>query len=145
MPRRRPDSIDIWGRRPGSPKAAESGGDNSGGEPRGGEEKFDLIILATGFGVELGVGEGTAQSYWRNDDINQPTPGITSERRQLYLISGTGDGGLIDLLRCRIKGFNQGWLLDELIPTGNGGLVDSKGFRQSWLFETHSVGQRHPD
>jgi hypothetical protein len=54
-----------------------------------------------------------------------PAPGITSERRQLYLISGTGDGGLIDLLRCRIKGFNQGWLLDELIPSDDSVLIDS--------------------
>jgi hypothetical protein len=107
--------------------------DNSGDKPRGGQERFDLIILAAGFGVELGVGEGAARSYWRNDDINQPIPGITSERRQLYLISGTGDGGLVDLLRCRIKGFNQGWLLDELVSSDDSILIEAlKRITKDW-------------
>jgi hypothetical protein len=124
--------------------------DNSSGNPRGGEKDFDLVILATGFGVEYGVGESSAQSYWRNDDLNQPTPGITSEKRQLCFITGTGDGGLIDLLRCRIKGFNQGWILSELIQMDASILVESlrriaidwndlgvkfRIGRERWLFE----------
>jgi hypothetical protein len=89
--------------------------DNSQRNPRGGEREFDVIVLTVGFGIETGVREGSATSYWRNDSINQPKPGITSEKPDLYLVSGTGDGGLIDLLRCRIKSFNHGRIIDDLI------------------------------
>lgn len=88
--------------------------DNSEGKPRGGEREFEVIVLSVGFGVEANVYEGLTPSYWRNDSVNQPRPGITSEKRDLYIVTGTGDGGLIDLLRCRIKSFNQGRIIDEL-------------------------------
>ena len=94
-----------------------------GPRARGGQLEADVVVLATGFGVEKGVEEGHTPSYWRNDDINQPAPGITSERKQLCFISGTGDGGLIDLIRCRIKSFNQGWILDELFPPRKQGSI----------------------
>src|SRR5207248_3219565 len=71
--------------------------------------------LATGFGIELGVREGETQSYWRNDSVNQPMPGGAYEKPLQYFISGPGDGGLIDLLRTRIEGFNQGRIIEDLI------------------------------
>jgi hypothetical protein len=87
---------------------------SSNSEQPCGREKFDVIILAMGFGIERHVADGLGSSYWRNDDINQPVPGITSETRQFFFISGTGDGGLIDLIRCSVEGFNQAWIFDEL-------------------------------
>ena len=90
--------------------------DNSRGVPRASERDFDVVILATGFGVELRVREGGAESYWRNDSVNQPMPGGAYEKPLQYFISGTGDGGLIDLLRTRIEGFNQGRIIEDLIP-----------------------------
>ncbi|HKB68093.1 MAG TPA: FAD-dependent oxidoreductase [Pyrinomonadaceae bacterium] len=89
--------------------------DNSQENPRGGEREFSHIVLAVGFGIEAGVHEASTPSYWRNDSVNQPRPGITSEKPDLYFVSGTGDGGLIDLLRARISSFNQGRIIDELI------------------------------
>src|SRR5262249_12060207 len=88
--------------------------DNSDANPRAGEQTFNTVIIAVGFGVESGVLEKSAQSYWRNDSVNQPLPGIPSQRSTNYFISGPGDGGLIDLLRLCINDFNQGRILDEL-------------------------------
>ena len=127
--------------------------DNSSGEPRGGESGFNAIIVAVGFGVEVGVSDGFATSYWRNDSINQPKPGVTSEKPALVFISGPGDGGLIDLLRSRINGFNQGRILDELVrlprdkslveclgvigDTWRNRKKDDREFRKGWLFECY--------
>ena len=91
--------------------------DNSSSKPRGGIRKFDIVILAIGFGVERGVHEGQTDSYWRNDSINQPKPGISTEKNMLFFITGTGDGGLTDLLRVRIRGFNQIRIIEDLFPS----------------------------
>jgi Pyruvate/2-oxoglutarate dehydrogenase complex, dihydrolipoamide dehydrogenase (E3) component, and related enzymes len=88
--------------------------DNSIDNERGGSKKFDFIIIATGFGIERVVPGLHTLSYWRNDSINQATPGVTSEKTEQILVSGVGDGGLIDLLRAKIRGFNQAWIIDDL-------------------------------
>ena len=90
---------------------------------RGGKADFDFVILALGFGIERWVRRGSAQSYWRNDDLNQLRPGVTSEKGDVFFVSGTGDGGLIDLLRCKIKGFNQAWIIDDLFSSEYGVLL----------------------
>src|SRR5262249_22222076 len=84
------------------------------GLDRGGQVSCDLVILAPGFGIERWVRRGDVPSYWRNDDLNQLRPGISSEKVEVFFVSGTGDGGLIDLLRCKIKGFNQAWIINDL-------------------------------
>jgi hypothetical protein len=106
--------------------------DNSDGAPRSGERPFDTVIAAVGFGVETGVLEKQAQSYWRNDSVNQPLPGIPSQRAASYFISGTGDGGLIDLLRVCVDDFNQGRILDELIVPDDPLVVRLQGVIQEW-------------
>jgi hypothetical protein len=75
--------------------------------------KFDAIIFAVGFGIESNLNSGWP-SYWRNDSIHQPEPGGTPERKTSYLISGTGDGGLIDLMRVTIGGFDHESIHREL-------------------------------
>lgn len=60
------------------------------------EDEFDAVVLTVGFGLEEGK---LVKSYWRNDGIRGPQPG--SGKR--YLISGCGDGGLIDFLRLRLE------------------------------------------
>ena len=72
----------------------------------GQSENFDLVVMATGFGLEDG-----RSSYWRNETYGQP-----SLRRptNTFLISGQGDGAMIDLLRLRISQFRQDRILDEL-------------------------------
>jgi len=73
----------------------------------GASKEFDHIVLAIGFGLERG---GTT-SYWRNEQLGQPS---LKEPRKTYLVSGGGDGGMIDLLRLRISYFRQDRILDQL-------------------------------
>lgn len=54
---------------------------------------FDAVILALGFGEEEG------QSYWNNDGLQS--------RKGEWLVSGTGDGGLTDLMRLCIDNFRH--------------------------------------
>ncbi len=90
-----------------------------------GREDFDIIILAVGFGIEHHVPDGFVSSYWRNDDLNQSLPGITSEKRQFLFISGTGDGALIDLIRSCVSGFNQASIYDQLFGNNEQKLHDA--------------------
>jgi len=44
-------------------------------------------------------------SYWDNDNFGQHTKGMN--RRKRVLVSGVGDGGLIDALRFKYRGFDH--------------------------------------
>lgn len=68
---------------------------------------FDIVIVATGFGLE----RDNALSYWRNDIVGQPN---LEQARRMYLVSGQGDGAMIDLLRVRISHFRQDRILSEV-------------------------------
>lgn len=85
-------------------------------EVRGDKRQFDIIILAIGFGDELGSSKYRAVSYWRNETYGQPD---LSGRQRRYLVSGTGDGGLIDLLRLRIADFREDRIGYQLAPEGS--------------------------
>ncbi|MGI9376333.1 MAG: FAD/NAD(P)-binding protein, partial [Tsuneonella suprasediminis] len=50
----------------------------------------DIVVLATGFKPERGLGALTSPSYW--------SPNAIADEAQAVLVSGTGDGGLIDVL-----------------------------------------------
>lgn len=115
-----------------------------------GQAEFDAVIFALGYGVERGVNRTSAISYWRNDSFNQVEPGIFAPKQMTYLISGTGDGGLIDLIRTKISGYNQGRLVEELFG-GEAKLLnalrrirdkwDSKGKStnsQTWLYDQYN-------
>jgi hypothetical protein len=75
-------------------------------------ERFDVIVLAVGFGLE-GSSLCPVQSYWRNDDLEQFE--LDADRVRHYLVSGCGDGGLVDLLRLRLRNFQHDQMLEELI------------------------------
>ncbi len=90
---------------------------------RAGSASCDLVILAMGFGIEHFVRRGEVASYWRNDALNQLRPGVTSERREVIFVSGTGDGGLVYMLRSKIFGFNQAWIIDDLFTEREEGLL----------------------
>ena len=77
---------------------------------------FDIIILAIGVGDELGSSKHSAVSYWRNETYGQPD---LAGRQRRYLVSGTGDGGLIDLLRLRIADFREDRIGFQLAPEGS--------------------------
>ncbi|MGF9566952.1 hypothetical protein AAIH70_25955 [Neorhizobium sp. BT27B] len=80
------------------------------GDSEGGTEKFDTIILAAGFGWER-VNDYNTSSYWRNEQIAQPN--LTVDRSR-YLVSGFGDGALVDVSRLTIERFRQDTILYEL-------------------------------
>ena len=77
----------------------------------GAEEQFDHVVLAIGFGLENKMEMEWAPSYWRNEPFAQPTLG---QARMTYIVSGSGDGGLIDLFRLRIANFRQDRILSDL-------------------------------
>ena len=67
----------------------------------------DVLILAVGFGVE--EERHTKQRYWTDDDLDSD-----QAEGKVYLVSGTGDGGLTDLMRLCIKGFRHGDVLQQV-------------------------------
>jgi hypothetical protein len=68
---------------------------------------FDFVVMAVGFGLEI----DNPSSYWRNETFGQPS---LSSPRRTFLVSGQGDGAMIDLLRLRISQYRQDRILDEL-------------------------------
>jgi hypothetical protein len=75
--------------------------------PGGRVRDFDHVVLAVGFGLEIGA----THSYWRNETLGQPR---LRHARMTYIVSGGGDGALIDLLRLKIAHFRQDRILIEL-------------------------------
>ena len=71
-------------------------------------KEFHHVILAAGYGLE----KDNALSYWRNDTLGQPS---LAEPRRTYLVSGQGDGAMIEVLRLRISQYRQDRILEELI------------------------------
>lgn len=98
------------------------------GRTSGQSERFDTIILATGFGLETLVPAYPTPSYWRNEQVGQP---ILDGTRDIYLISGFGDGALIDLCRLTIERYRQDTILYELFPDGRLETVEER-LRSMW-------------
>jgi hypothetical protein len=99
----------------------------------------DAVIYAVGLGTERGV---NTASYWRNDQLDQTELEFTNGKKVKYVISGIGDGGLVDLFRLTIRNFRHESIFHELFGVPNGRFVrrlrliqrqvaDSEG----WLFD----------
>lgn len=84
-------------------------------EPGGMSAKFDTIILATGFGLETLTPPYSLESYWRNEKLAQP---VLDGSQRRHLVSGFGDGALVDLCRLTIERFRQDSIVYELFPSG---------------------------
>ena len=69
--------------------------------------EYQAIILALGFGLERSFPPLGLHSYWRDDELDQDE--LLEGRR--FLVSGTGDGGLTDLLRLCVRRFRH----DEMV------------------------------
>lgn len=78
---------------------------------------FDCLILAVGFGKERFIGKGGTKSYWQIDAHHQGDIGHDGIKK--ILISGCGDGGLIDVVRFRLADFSHSLLLSDIFH-GNG-------------------------
>jgi hypothetical protein len=84
------------------------------GASEGDESAFDTVILAAGFGLEQQLPTYETAPYWRNEQIAQPH--LEGEKRG-YVVSGYGDGALVDLCRLTIERFRQDTILYELFGT----------------------------
>lgn len=84
------------------------------------DEQFKVVIFATGFGVESYVDSNEfshlkrIDSYWDNDSLAQYFRGTASSPKKI-LVSGVGDGGLIEVLRLRLKNFRQEELVGKYL------------------------------
>lgn len=96
----------------------------------GSAETFDIVVLAVGFGMEK-----AKASYWRNETVGQPS---LNEPRRTYLLSGQGDGAMVDLFRIRISQFRQDRILDELFANQHGLVEELKTLRE--CNESHGSG-----
>ena len=76
---------------------------------------FDVAIIAVGFGLEQRRRCGIdTPPYWEEDGLAQAL-GATTHHQQRILVSGAGDGALIDLLRATIRDFTHEEIL-KLLP-----------------------------
>lgn len=85
---------------------------------------FDVVLLTVGFGLEHPpFPNAPTPSYWRADPLNGPF-----HKKQSILISGAGDGGLIDVARAAIRSSEQGSYFrhDEAVTF----LTEHPAFRQ---------------
>lgn len=80
--------------------------------PKENHTDHDAIIIGSGYGLETPRFTVTP-SYWRNDDFAQPILGAKTAKR--FLVSGTGDGGLIDTLRLTIRDFHHQKFIQEVM------------------------------
>jgi FAD dependent oxidoreductase len=99
----------------------------------GASDNFDLVILAVGFGLE----RDSALSYWRNETLGQPS---LDQPRCTYLVSGQGDGAMIDLLRLRISQYRQDRILEELFRGKEGLLEAIKEHYETYSGDFHKSG-----
>lgn len=76
-------------------------------------QKFDRIILAVGFGVEAVRTDLPLNSYWRVDSLDQSL--LEAQESPCVLVSGSGDGGIIDVLRAGLTGFDTAAVLDTIL------------------------------
>jgi hypothetical protein len=67
------------------------------------EFTYDCVILAVGFGEERSISGVPFLSYWENDSLHQET----GRGKRSVLVTGCGDGGLIDALRLRVQNFDH--------------------------------------
>src|SRR5262249_4112189 len=84
-------------------------GNSISGENEGRRQRAqpNSIILALGFGVEKTVKGLPRRSYWRVDSLTQ-TAIDSLDIPYRVLVAGTGDGGIFDVLRAKLKNFDHG-------------------------------------
>jgi len=90
------------------------------------DEEYDCVIIAVGFGMEKSMSNVSFRSYWDNDGLHRELEPAPKAKR--FLITGCGDGGLIDALRLRISNFKHEQLVSEFFSQ-----PDMKDVRETLL------------
>jgi hypothetical protein len=75
------------------------------------KEPFDVVIVTSGFGDEDVEKYKFLQTYWRNENLED----FLKDEKQRFVVSGCGDGGLIDTLRIVHRDFAYGELVVEVV------------------------------
>jgi CheY-like chemotaxis protein len=120
--------VSWQGRSPGGEKVVRTGND------------FDAVIVAVGFGIEEGLEQLPMSSYWRNDDLDQPV--LLRQQEVRCLVSGNGDGGLIEILRLRLRDFRLETLHEQLRDSLEASELQNLVSR---LLECEDAVDRQPD
>jgi hypothetical protein len=69
---------------------------------------YKLVLIAIGFGQEWAPNEFAACDYWEPDGLER----VRNQQPQTnFIVSGCGDGGLIDALRLAHRNFEKGKLV----------------------------------
>lgn len=63
------------------------------------KDTYDIVILSVGFGLEKGVAGQATPSYWDAEGDCVPAVRNSPNAFDNFIVSGTGDGGLIEALR----------------------------------------------
>jgi hypothetical protein len=71
----------------------------------------EIVVYGVGFGIESNHGHN--DSYWRNDRYGQSDLSFAG-RRVRYVVSGFGDGALVDVFRLTIRDFRYERIFDEM-------------------------------
>ncbi len=105
------------------------------------EDRFDIVILALGFGSEKTIPATKTPGYW--DSNADRLPFARDEGRSKFknfVVSGTGDGGVIEALRLVLSNLRAGSVDEAMLR-----LVNDKDFaaRVAWV-EGHA-NRRHAD
>jgi hypothetical protein len=74
--------------------------------------RFLIVVLAVGFGVEDSPLALPLNSYWRADALDQS---FLSDQDPSVVVSGAGDGALIEVLRSCVQEIEQGPFLDKIL------------------------------
>jgi hypothetical protein len=84
-----------------------------------GQATFDLLLLAFGFGLEetLPLPGVPSSSYW--SDAGVPVAEFEGRPAPRFLVSGNGDGGLIDLVAAASAHFDHAGMIREIVDQPN--------------------------
>ena len=103
-------AFDAESRRSGIETRVSSGNLQLTSGPAVSGESFDAVVLALGVGIEKSFGALPLASYWTDADIGTVRPGPARH----HLVTGIGEGGVIDTLYLRLAGFSHAELADRL-------------------------------
>jgi hypothetical protein len=105
--------------------------------PGANARRFRAIILAVGFGFERAFPGLPRHSYWHDDSLDQSD----HEASKRFLVSGLGDGGLIEFVRACIGDFRHDQIVSSFgLNAENNPKVAALGDR---LFAIEDDAVRH--
>ena len=72
--------------------------------------RYDVVLLAFGFGTEPSLVNGMpVESYW--SDAGIPEKDLSGDSSPTFIVSGSGDGSLIDLVAAATKNFDHAGMI----------------------------------